>query len=81
MKNYEKIEQYNTEATDILSNNYKTIIENLGEDVTREGLEKTPERVAKAMQYLTRLRIRSVTNFKIGFIYRRSSTNDCSKRH
>ena len=38
MKNYEKIEQYNTEATDILSNNYKTIIENLGEDVTREGL-------------------------------------------
>ncbi|HCF02916.1 MAG: hypothetical protein RLZZ529_1407 [Bacteroidota bacterium] len=53
MKNYEKIEQYNTEATDILSNNYKTIIENLGEDVTREGLEKTPERVAKAMQYLT----------------------------
>ncbi|BDB54851.1 GTP cyclohydrolase 1 [Flavobacterium ammoniigenes] len=53
MKNYEKIEQYNTKATDILSNNYKTIIENLGEDVTREGLEKTPERVAKAMQYLT----------------------------
>ncbi|MEY2671008.1 MAG: hypothetical protein RLZZ577_1324 [Bacteroidota bacterium] len=53
MKNYEKIEQYNTEATEILSNNYKTIIENLGEDVTREGLEKTPERVAKAMQYLT----------------------------
>lgn len=53
MKNYEKIEKYNTEATDILSNNYKTIIENLGEDVTREGLEKTPERVAKAMQYLT----------------------------
>ena len=53
MKNYEKIEQYNTEATDILSNNYKTIIENLGEDVNREGLEKTPERVAKAMQYLT----------------------------
>ena len=39
MKNYEKIEQYNTEATEILSHNYKTIIENLGEDVTREGLE------------------------------------------
>jgi GTP cyclohydrolase I len=53
MKNYEKIEQYNTEVTELLSNNYKTIIENLGEDVTREGLEKTPERVAKAMQYLT----------------------------
>ncbi len=53
MKNYEKIEQYNTEVTEILSSNYKTIIENLGEDVTREGLEKTPDRVAKAMQYLT----------------------------
>lgn len=53
MKNYEKIEQYNTEVTEILSTNYKTIIENLGEDVNREGLEKTPERVAKAMQYLT----------------------------
>ena len=53
MKNYEKKEEYNTEITEILSENYKTIIENLGEDVTREGLEKTPERVAKAMQYLT----------------------------
>jgi GTP cyclohydrolase I len=53
MKNYEKKEEYNTEVTEILSDNYKTIIENLGEDVTREGLEKTPERVAKAMQYLT----------------------------
>ena len=53
MKNYEKKEEYNTQVTEILSNNYKTIIENLGEDVTREGLEKTPERVAKAMQYLT----------------------------
>lgn len=53
MKNYEKIEQYNTDITELLSSNYKTIIENLGEDVNREGLEKTPERVAKAMQYLT----------------------------
>ncbi len=53
MKNYEKKEEYNTQVTEILSDNYKTIIENLGEDVTREGLEKTPERVAKAMQYLT----------------------------
>ena len=53
MKNYEKKEEYNTQITEILSDNYKTIIEKLGEDVTREGLEKTPERVAKAMQYLT----------------------------
>jgi GTP cyclohydrolase I len=53
MKSYEKIEQYDTEITETLAENYKIIIGNLGEDVTREGLEKTPERVAKAMQYLT----------------------------
>lgn len=53
IKSYEKIEQYDSETTTVLAENYKTIIENLGEDVNREGLEKTPERVAKAMQYLT----------------------------
>jgi GTP cyclohydrolase I len=53
MKSYEKIEIYDTELIESLSKNYKTIIENLGEDVNREGLKKTPERVAKAMQYLT----------------------------
>ena len=52
-RGYEKIEQYDTEITETLSQNYKSIIENLGEDVNREGLEKTPERVAKAMQFLT----------------------------
>lgn len=36
-----------------LENHYKSIISHLGEDVNREGLIKTPERVAKAMQYLT----------------------------
>mgnify|MGYP003430532917 FL=1 len=53
IKNYKKIEQYDTEITDVLADNYRTIIGNLGEDVYREGLEKTPERVAKAMQFLT----------------------------
>lgn len=52
-KGYKKIEDYNEEKIDELSNHYKSVIENLGEDPTREGLEKTPERVAKAMQYLT----------------------------
>jgi GTP cyclohydrolase IA len=36
-----------------LSTHYKSVIELLGEDPNREGLLKTPERVAKAMQYLT----------------------------
>lgn len=53
MDGYEKIEQYNDDKINALSNHYAKIIEHLGEDVKREGLEKTPERVAKAMQYLT----------------------------
>ena len=50
---YKKIEHYDDECTKSLSSNYKEVIENLGEDPNREGLLKTPERVAKAMQFLT----------------------------
>lgn len=53
MDGYEKIEQYNDEKINVISAHYSKIIECLGEDIKREGLEKTPERVAKAMQYLT----------------------------
>lgn len=53
MAGYEKIEKYDEEKIESLSNLYKNIITDLGEDVKREGLEKTPERVAKAMQFLT----------------------------
>jgi GTP cyclohydrolase I len=53
MDGYEKIEQYNEEKINLLSEHYSKIISQLGEDVHREGLEKTPERVAKAMQFLT----------------------------
>jgi GTP cyclohydrolase I len=53
IKSYEKIELYDTEITDTLSENYSAIIESLGEDIHREGLEKKPERIAKAMQFLT----------------------------
>lgn len=42
------------EGLDDLASHYKSIIELLGEDPSREGLEKTPMRVAKAMQILTR---------------------------
>lgn len=51
--NYQKIDQYNAEMTDHLASYYRNIIETLGEDPNREGLLKTPDRVAKAMQFLT----------------------------
>jgi GTP cyclohydrolase I len=53
IKGYEKIEKYDAETTAILADNYRSIIENLGENIYREGLEKTPERAAKAMMFLT----------------------------
>jgi GTP cyclohydrolase I len=50
---YSFFEEYNEEVTEDLSNNFKEIINRLGEDTTREGIQKTPERAAKAMQFLT----------------------------
>ena len=50
---YNKIETYDEKVTSDLIQHYKSSIELLGEDVGREGLQKTPERVAKAMQFLT----------------------------
>lgn len=50
---YKKIETYDEDITDALVKNYKNTISLLGEDAEREGLAKTPERIAKAMQFLT----------------------------
>lgn len=50
---YKKTEHYDEKVTSELISIYKAVIDNLGEDSNREGLLKTPERVAKAMQYLT----------------------------
>ncbi|MEJ7625295.1 MAG: GTP cyclohydrolase I FolE [Ferruginibacter sp.] len=50
---YKKNEVYDEKATSSLIKSYKEIIHSLGEDPEREGLQKTPERLAKAMQFLT----------------------------
>ena len=50
---YKKFEEYNMQVTDDVKDRYKSIITELGEDTKREGLLKTPERAAKAMQFLT----------------------------
>lgn len=50
---YKKIEQYDEAVTDGLMQNYRECLHMLGEDPAREGLLKTPERLAKAMQYFT----------------------------
>lgn len=50
---YQKIDRYNLKLVQEIASKYKTILTDIGENPEREGLIKTPERVAKAMQYLT----------------------------
>ncbi|MGY4383206.1 GTP cyclohydrolase I [Pedobacter sp. UYP24] len=50
---YLKIERYNEVKVEAVADHYKDILVQLGENPEREGLLKTPERVAKALQYLT----------------------------
>lgn len=50
---YKYFEEYDHNTTEGLKNNFREIIESIGEDPEREGIVKTPERAAKAMQFLT----------------------------
>ncbi|HLQ99168.1 MAG TPA: GTP cyclohydrolase I FolE [Sphingobacterium sp.] len=53
LNGYLKIDQYNNDTVERISKHYVDILEALGEDPNRESLKKTPERVAKSLQYLT----------------------------
>jgi len=53
VEGYKKVDTYNQTIIDSIAKKYKAILTELGENPKREGLLKTPERVAKSLQYLT----------------------------
>ncbi|MBL0127187.1 MAG: GTP cyclohydrolase I FolE [Flavobacteriales bacterium] len=50
---YSRVDLYDAKLVSRIGAHYTDILKAIGEDPKREGLQKTPERVAKAMQYLT----------------------------
>ncbi len=54
IRNYRRDDIYNPDTIEQLKAHYKAILQLLGEDPEREGLLKTPERVAKAWAYITK---------------------------
>ena len=50
---YKRTDTYDEEAVSAMAEKYSDILGVIGEDVEREGLVKTPERVAKALAFLT----------------------------
>lgn len=53
MSSYKNYEEYNDATTNNLKSSFSEILKQVGEDTAREGIVKTPERAAKAMQFLT----------------------------
>ena len=80
---YEKQEIYDPATIAELSEHYAAILRLLGEDPTREGLLKTPERVAKAMAFMTKgLRRGSARHSPVGYVPREGIPADGARaRH
>ena len=53
IQGYKKVDKYNSKKIETIASHYKKILEEIGENPHREGLLKTPERMAKALQFLT----------------------------
>lgn len=50
---YKRVDEYDEQSVSKIADFYKEILPEIGEDPSREGLVKTPERVAKALKFLT----------------------------
>ena len=50
---YQRVDQFDDQKTDKLTELYREVLNTLGEDIDREGLEQTPLRMAKSIQFLT----------------------------
>ncbi len=50
---YDKLEYFDEHTTKLLEKNYFDILTHIGEDPSREGIKRTPHRVAKSIQFLT----------------------------
>jgi GTP cyclohydrolase I len=53
MDGYARIDQYDPVTVGRIADKYRSILQDIGEDPDREGLQRTPERIAKALQFLT----------------------------
>lgn len=72
MPPYKYLEEYNIEITQGIRDFYERILDEIGEDIQRNGLEKTPERAAKAMLFLTQGYHQNATDILKSAMFRES---------
>lgn len=72
---YKKFEEYNIGKLNIVMEAYRDILQETGEDLAREGLFKTPERAAKAMQYMTQGYTQNPTEILKGAMFKEDYKN------